>query len=196
MGRQIGYMRLSTNKEEQSFRRQEHQLESLGLDVIYKDRVSGAKRDRPQLNQMLEELQEGDVLYIVSIDRLSRSTKDLLDIVDIIRSKGAYLKSLQDSWLDTSEDNPLSEFLLTIMGGLAQMERKMIQKRVQDGIDVAKAKGVQLGRPKKSTKKVQFALEMYTEGKHTVKEIAEITGVSKATIYRKLREQAKQEQVV
>lgn len=85
---------------------------------------------------MLEELQEGDTVLIVSLDRLSRSTKDLLEIVEIIKNKGASLKSINDTWLDTTEDNPMSDFLLTVMGGLAQMERAMITQRVKEGVKV------------------------------------------------------------
>lgn len=186
LGRTIGYMRISTQKEEQKFDRQEAQLKH--CDLIYSDRISGAKRQRPQLDEMLDSLQAGDTIYILSIDRLSRSTVDLLEIVDIIKSKGAYLKSIQDTWLDTSEDNPLSEFLLTIMGALGQMERKMIQKRVQEGVKVAQAKGVQFGRPTSSKTKVDHAIELYIAGNHTGNQIAEITGISRKTLYNKLKE--------
>lgn len=187
-GRKIGYMRISKNTENQTFERQKAQLESVGCDVIYQDKISGAKRERPQLNSMLESLQEGDTVYIVAIDRLSRSTKDLLEIVDLIKSKGAYLKSLNDSWLDTSKDNPMSDFLVTIMGALAQMERAMIQQRIKEGVAVAKAKGTKLGRPKANSNKVSYALELYATGEHTIKQIIDITGISKATLYRKIKE--------
>jgi DNA invertase Pin-like site-specific DNA recombinase len=138
-----GYMRISAVKEEQTFERQEAQLKAIGCNIIYADRMSGAMRDRPELNKMLSELQQGDVIHIVEIARLSRSTKDLLDIVEEIKSTGASLKSLHDTWLDTTSDNPMSEFLLTVMGALGQMERAMITQRVKEGVRVAKDKGVQ-----------------------------------------------------
>jgi len=187
MSRQIGYMRLSTNKEEQKFDRQLAQLEN--CDHIYSDRISGAKRNRPQLDLMLSELQEGDIVLIVSIDRLSRSTKDLLEIVDTIKAKGASLKSINDVWLDTTSDNPMSEFLLTVMGALGQMERQMITQRVREGVKVAKDKGVKFGRPTANRNKVAYAIELYRKGEHTVKEITDITGISKATLYRRIKEQ-------
>lgn len=187
-GRVVGYMRISTTKEEQKFDRQEAQLSALGAEVIYQDRMSGAKRERPELNKMLEELQEGDTVLIVAIDRLSRSTKDLLEIVELIKTKGAFLKSINDSWLDTTSANPMNDFLLTVMGALGQMERAMITQRVQEGVNVAKAKGVRLGRPKANSNKVAHALELYDAGQHTVKQIVDITGVSKATIFRKIKE--------
>lgn len=183
----VGYMRVSTNKLEQAFDRQEVQLKDAGAEVLYADRVSGVKRDRSESNKMLSELQVGDTILIVEIARLSRSTKDL-DIADIIKNKGAYLKSINDTWLDTTATSPMSEFLLTVMGALGQMERSMIQQRVQEGVKIAKAKGVKFGRPKANKNKVAYALELYKEGKHTVKEITDITGISKATLYRKIKE--------
>ncbi|UAY72007.1 recombinase family protein [Bacillus paralicheniformis] len=183
----VGYMRVSTKLDKQVFDRQEEQLKAFGVDHIYADRMSGAKRERPELNKMLEELEEGDTVVIVAIDRLSRSTKDLLEIVEIIKNKGASLKSLNDSWLDTTNGNPMSEFLLTVMGALAQMEREQITQRIREGVAVAKAKGTRMGRPKKSRHKVEHALDLYSKGEHTVPQIVEITGVSKATLYRKIK---------
>ncbi|MCY7797773.1 recombinase family protein [Bacillus spizizenii] len=183
----VGYMRVSTKLDKQVFDRQEEQLKAFGVDHIYADRMSGAKRERPELNKMLEELEEGDTVVIVAIDRLSRSTKDLLEIVEIIKNKGASLKSLNDSWLDTTNGNPMSEFLLTVMGALAQMEREQITQRIREGVAVAKAKGTKMGRPKKSKHKVELALDLYAKGEHTVPQIVEITGVSKATLYRKIK---------
>lgn len=184
----IGYMRISTTNDKQSFDRQQMQLEAMGCSTIYQDRVSGSKRDREQLNLMLEELEVGDTVLIVAIDRLSRSTKDLLEIVEIIKSKGAYLKSINDSWLDTTQDNPMSDFLLTVMGALGQMERAMITQRVKEGVATARAKGKKLGRPTANKNKVELALELYYSDKHTSKEICEITGISKATLFRKVKQ--------
>ena len=182
-----GYMRISTTKVDQKFDRQEAQLEGFA-DVFYADRVSGSKRSRPELDRLLEDLEEGDVVLILSIDRLSRSTKDLLDIVDKIRERGASLLSLQDSWLDTTSENPMSDFLLTVMGALAEMERKQTVARVNEGLAVAKKKGKVFGRPKANQSKVNLALDLYDEGKHTVKEISEITDLSRKTIYNKINE--------
>ncbi|ASS71709.1 recombinase family protein [Bacillus atrophaeus] len=184
----LGYMRVSTKLDKQVFDRQEEQLKAYGVDHLYADRMSGAKRERPELNKLLDDLNEGDTVVIVAIDRLSRSTKDLLEIVEIIKSKGASLKSLNDSWLDTSNGNPMSEFLLTVMGALAQMERAQITQRVREGVAVAKAKGTKLGRPKKNQHKVELALELYAKGEHNVPQIVQITGVSKATLYRKIKQ--------
>ena len=157
------------------------------MDKVYKDVISGAKRERPELDRMLEELEEGDVVYIASIDRLSRSTKDLLDIVGIIRDKGAYLVSIKDSWLDTRESNPMSEFLLTVMGAMGQLERDMITARIQEGVKAAQARGVKFGRPRGWSKEVQKAVKMYLKGGKSMREVEKITGVSRSTISKALR---------
>lgn len=167
--------------------RQEFLFKDIHVDKIYKDVISGAKRERPELDRMLEELEEGDVVYIASIDRLSRSTKDLLDIVGIIRDKGAYLVSIKDSWLDTRESNPMSEFLLTVMGAMGQLERDMITARIQEGVKAAQARGVKFGRPRGWSKEVQKAVKMYLKGGKSMREVEKLTGVSRSTISKALR---------
>lgn len=178
-----GYVRVSTS--EQSFERQEAQLGH--CDYIYRDKISGSKKSRPELDQLLKALQAGDKVVIVSIDRLSRSTKDLLEIVERITEKGASLTSIQDSWLDTSGDNIMSDFLLQIFSALAEMERKQIVKRVNEGLAVAKKNGVKLGRPKANTNKTDYAIQLYQQGEHTGNQIADICGISRATLYNKLK---------
>lgn len=167
--------------------RQEFLFKDVHVDKVYKDVISGAKRERPELDRMLEELEEGDVVYIASIDRLSRSTKDLLDIVEIIRDKGAYLVSIKDSWLDTRESNPMSEFLLTVMGAMGQLERDMITARIQEGVKAAQARGVKFGRPRGWSKEVQKAVKMYLKGGKSMREVEKLTGVSRSTISKALR---------
>lgn len=114
-----------------------------GADKIYTDKMSGANRNRPQLQAMLDELQEGDLVVVKSLDRLARSTKDLLEIAETIREKGAGLKIL-DLNIDTT--TPAGELVFTIMAGIAQFERKMIKARTEEGIAVAKTKGKYQGR--------------------------------------------------
>lgn len=187
MAKVYGYMRVSTVGEAQRFDRQEAELKDQ-VDRLYRDRVSGSKRSRPQLDKMLDQLREGDTVLITSIDRLSRSTKDLLDIVAVIKERGASLKSIQDSWLDTSSENPMSDFLLTVMGALAEMERKQIVQRVNEGLAQARARGEVLGRPTVGTKKIELAFELYDSGKYTSTEVAEMAGISRSTLYKRLRE--------
>lgn len=182
-----GYMRISTTKKTQKFDRQEVKIEDV-VDVLYSDKLSGRNAKRPQLQQMLSDLEEDDVVVIHSIERMSRSTKDLLEIVDQIKEKGASLKSYKETWLDTTDDNPMSEFLMVVMGALAEWERKNTVMRINEGLEVAKAKGKQLGRPAVPESKSQLAVKLYDEGEHTVKEIAEIAGVSEKTVYNKVNE--------
>ena len=185
----IAYFRLSDKKslEENGFARQEYMTRDIEIDKVYKDVISGAKRERPELDRMLDELQAGDVVYIASIDRLSRSTKDLLEIVDIIRNKGAYLVSIKDSWLDTRDSNPMSEFLLTIMGAMGQLERDMITARIREGVRAAQDRGVKFGRPRGWSKEVQRAVKMYLKGGKSMREVEKLTGVSKSTISKALK---------
>lgn len=180
-----GYIRVSTLQ--QRIDRQEDKLKD-EVDVLYVDRSTGSSRKgREELEQMLVDLNPGDEVIILSIDRLARSTLDLLNIVEEIKKTGASLRSLHESWLDTREDNPSGEFMLTIMGGLAEMERKQINKRVQEGIEVAKKKGVKFGRPKANRDRVSHALDLYDSGSYTVKEIERLTGISKSTLYRRIK---------
>lgn len=185
-----GYARVST--EEQNLLRQIERLESAGCQVIYQEKTTGAHTNRPELQRMLGELQPSDVVIVHELDRISRSTRDLLNLVDIITEKGASLKSLSESWLDTTSDNPYNEFLLTVMAGVAQLERKMLRKRQKEGIDLAKRLGKYRGRIPKYTDKhlgMRHALSLYaTREQHqmTVQEICEITGVSRSALYREL----------
>lgn len=183
------YFRLSQKNalENNGFERQEY-LTREYEGFVYKDVISGNKRDRPQLNKMLEELQKGDLVVVPEIARLSRSTKDLLELVETIKSKGADIISVKETWLDTRENNPMSNFLLTVMSALNQMEREMIEKRIREGVERAKANGVKFGRPKRNDAKVKHAVELYKEGKMSIRKIAEVTGVATATLSRRIRE--------
>ncbi len=185
------YMRLSRGEslDENGFQRQQRLISGQFLVTHwFSDVISGAVRSRPSLNRLLEGLQEGDIVVIPSIDRLSRSTADLLGIVDSIKEKGAVLKSINEPWLDTSTDNPMSEFLLTVMGALNQMERRMITERIQQGVDIAKEKGVKFGRPLKNGDQVQHAIDLYKKGEMSTREIEKSTGVSRSTLMRRVRE--------
>lgn len=187
MEQKIGYIRVSS--EGQNLARQQSQLQEIGVELIYKEKLSGASKERPELQKMLSELQKGDTIFVTDLTRITRSSKDLFDLIEIIREKGAYLKSLKDSWLDISENNPYSEFLITIMGGVNQLERDLIKMRQKEGIELAKKEGKYKGRVKKyhdSHSGMNYAIKLYHEGTMTVKEICQITSISRASLYRKL----------
>jgi len=179
----VGYARCST--EEQNIFRQLDQLVEYGVDKrnIYQEKITGTKRDREQLNKMIDELQEGDIVIISDLTRISRSTKDLLEIVESIKNKGASIKSIKDTWLDTSSDNPYNSFLLTIMSGLSQLERDLISQRTKEGLASAKARGRVGGRPNKRNDKADI-VKLMLDNKYKIKDIVEKTGLSRATIYR------------
>lgn len=155
-----------------------------GADRTYIDKMSGATRERPQLNAMLSDLEKGDVVVVKSIDRLSRSTKDLLDIVDRIKATGAGLKII-DLNIDTT--TPAGECVMTILGAIGQMERKTIKQRQSEGIEVAKTKGVYKGRTKGAIALKGDALkrfkEFYKLGMNK-KRLSEEFNVPRSTIYR------------
>ena len=127
----VGYARVST--QEQNLDRQIDMLVEHGVDErnIYQEKYTGTKANRPQLNKMIDSLKKGDTVVIADLTRVSRSTKDLLMIVDKIKQNGASIKSIKDTWLDTTSDNPYNDFLLTVMSGMAQLERDLISSRTK-----------------------------------------------------------------
>ena len=188
----IGYARVST--EEQNLDRQIDALVKYGVDKrnIYQEKTTGTKRDREQLNKMISELQEDDIVIVADLTRVSRSTKDLLEIVDRIKSKGAAIKSLKDTWLDTTSDNPYNSFLLTVMSGLSQLERDLISQRTKEGLASAKARGRNGGRPSKRNKKADLVKMMLDNGMKIV-DIVKQTGLSRSTVNRLIKDLGEQD---
>jgi DNA invertase Pin-like site-specific DNA recombinase len=184
-----GYARVSS--ADQNLDRQINQLLDANCLVIYREKISGATTNRPELQKMLSDLKAGDVVVVSDLTRISRSSRDLFELVDKITEKGASLKSIKDTWLDTTSKNPYSNFLLTVMAGVSQLERDLAKERQKEGIEIAKQKGKYHGRVRKYTnnhKGMNHALELYEKGDYTVQEICEITKVSKSALYRKLNE--------
>lgn len=189
--RKIGYVRVSS--VEQNPARQYHQLEEIGMDRIYEERLSGATQHRPELQKMLEALQTGDTIFVTDLTRITRSTRDLFELVDIIKRKEANLKSLKDTWLDLSENNPYSDFLMTVMGGVNQLERDITKMRQREGITLAKKEGKYRGRVKRyhaGHEGMNYAIKLYQEGGMTVKKICNITNVSRSALYRRLKQES------
>lgn len=183
----VGYARVST--QEQNLDRQVDALIQEGVDKrnIYQEKISGTKRWREQLDKMLEELQVNDTVVITDLTRISRSTKDLLSILDIVKSKGAKIKSIKDTWLNTTVENPYSEFLVTVMAGLSQLERDLISQRTKEGIASARARGRFGGRPSKRNDKAVI-IKMMIDSGYKVKDIVQQTGLSRSTVYRVIRD--------
>ncbi|PEM69267.1 recombinase family protein [Bacillus pseudomycoides] len=184
-----GYARVST--QEQNLARQLKQLKEYGCEYIFEEKTSGATTDRPELQRMMESLQIDDVIVVTDLTRISRSTQDLFKLIETIKEKGASIKSIKDTWLDTTSDNPYSTFLLTVMAGVNQLERDLIKMRQKEGIAIAKEQGKYNGRPKQfshKNAKVKHAIELYEQGNKTVNEICKITGLTRSTFYLRLKE--------
>ncbi|MDT3497321.1 recombinase family protein [Bacillus toyonensis] len=184
-----GYARVST--QEQNLARQLKQLKEYGCEYIFEEKTSGATTERPELQRMMESLQIDDVIVVTDLTRISRSTQDLFKLIEAIKEKGASIKSIKDTWLDTTSDNPYNAFLLTVMAGVNQLERDLIKMRQREGIAIAKEQGKYTGRPKQfshKSAKVQHAIELYEQGNKTVNEICKITGLTRSTFYLRLKE--------
>ena len=143
----IGYARVST--QGQTLESQQEQLEKAGCSKIYRETASGARTDRPQLQSLLKGLERGSTLVVTRLDRLARSTIDLLTIIKTIADKGCLFKSLADPWADTT--TPAGRLMLTVLGGLAEFERELIKARTSEGRERAKRSGVKMGRKPKLT---------------------------------------------
>ena len=132
---------------------------------------------------MLDELQKGDIVVVAETTRVSRSTKDLLELIDAIRSKGAEIRSLSEPWLDTTDASPMAEFIRTVMAGFSQLERQMTSERVKDGLKAAKARGRSGGRPSKTNEHAEAVMMLYNGGMH-ISDIAKHEGISRTTVYK------------
>ncbi len=176
----IGYARVST--EEQNLDRQIDILKQIGCGRIYEEKVSGIKKERPELNKMLDQIRTGDVIIISDLTRLSRSVKDLFSLVEQIEGKGANIKSIKESWVDTTTAQ--GKLMFTIFAGISQFERDLISQRTIEGLNAARARGKKGGRPKVNDKDIKLAIKMYNSKNYSISEITKATGVSKTTLYR------------
>ena len=175
-----GYARVSTDG--QTLAAQDARLHAAGCAKIYSEKVSGARTDRVELGKLLKRLDEGDVLVVTRLDRLARSTRDLLNILDRIAKAGAGFRSLADTWADTT--TPHGRLMLTILGGLAEFERELIRARTGEGRARAKAAGVHMGRPPKLTQHQRREAITRREAGEPLTEIARTFNVSHSTISR------------
>ena len=177
----FGYARVSTDG--QSVDAQVRQLRDAGAEKIFPETASGAKTDRRELARALRALGDGDTLLVTRLDRLARSTRDLLNILDTIAKAGAGFRSLGDAWADTT--TPHGRLMLTVLGGLAEFERELIRARTGEGRERAKARGVHMGRPSMLTAHQKAeAVKAIAEGAATQADLARRFNVSQSTISR------------
>lgn len=179
----FGYAHVST--EQQNLDRQLDALNKYGVDIIFNEKMTGTKRNRPELTKMLDRLTEGDTVVVESLSRLGRSTKDLIELVDLFERKKVHLVSLKEQ-IDTS--TPTGKFLFTLMSAIAQFERDVIAERTKEGLRSARARGRFGGRPKIDSNIIGKAIKLYNTGQYSVKEIEELTSIKKSTLYRELKE--------
>ena len=180
----IGYARVST--QGQHLTQQRAVLREAGCTRIFEEKVSGAQRDRPELGRLLDHLRSGDVVTVTRLDRLARSTRDLLEIAERIKEAGAGLRSLAEPWADTT--TPAGRMVLTVFAGIADFERSLIVERTSAGRIAAKARGVRFGpRPSLSADQIGHAQHLVEKEGKPVAEVAGLFAVHRATLYRALR---------
>jgi len=175
-----GYARVST--EGQSLEGQRAALNAAGCDRILLEKVSGARTDRIQLRRLLASIGRGDVVLVTRLDRLARSTRDLLNLLGSIAEKGASFKALAEPWADSTTAH--GRLMLSVLGGLAEFERELIRSRTGEGRARAKARGQSLGRPFKLTPHQRQEISNRKRDGESVREIARSYNVSASTISR------------
>jgi DNA invertase Pin-like site-specific DNA recombinase len=178
----FGYARVSTR--DQDLAAQDAELRAAGCAKVFKEKISGAKTDRPELVKAIGRLEPGDVLVVTRLDRLARSTRDLLNVIAAIAERGAGFKSLKDAWADTTSAH--GRLMLTVLGGLGEFERELIRARTGEGRKRAKERGVRFGRPRKMTPhQRQEAIQRLAAGE-TQADVARTYNVDATTIGRLL----------
>jgi DNA invertase Pin-like site-specific DNA recombinase len=176
----VGYARVSTR--DQDLAGQLAELKAAGCTRIFSEKASGARSDRPELAKLLRAVGPGDLILVTRLDRLARSTRDLLNVLDAIGKAGAGFRSLKDTWADTT--TPHGRLMLTVLGGLAEFERELIRARTGEGRKRAKERGVKFGRPPKlNVHQRRQALQWLAEGM-TQADIARTFNVDPTTIGR------------
>ena len=180
----VGYVRVSTT--EQNTARQESLMESLGVEKIYIEKVSGKSKDRPKLQEMMSFVREGDTLIVESISRFARNTRDLLDLVEQLKKKKVEFVSKKEN-IDTS--TPTGQFMLTVFGAMAQLERDTILERQREGIEEAKKLGKYKGRKPIAVDEGLFAEQyrLWKNGETQPKYMMRVLGLKPATFYRRVK---------
>ncbi|MBK3311723.1 MULTISPECIES: recombinase family protein [Bacillales] len=178
-----GYARVST--QQQDLIRQLDLLKNFNCTEIITEKMSGTKKDRPELIRLKDKIRTGDTLIVESFSRLGRSTKDLIELVEYFEQKGVKLISLKENF-DTN--TPQGKLMLTVFQAFSQFERDLIVQRTKEGIESARARGRKGGRPRIKEKYIEKALNLYNSKEYSISEIVTMTGISQATLYRYIRE--------
>jgi DNA invertase Pin-like site-specific DNA recombinase len=180
----LGYARVSTNEQDASL--QHDALKAAGCIKIFTDKASGSLDRRPQLDRLLDQLRPGDTIVVWRLDRLGRSLKHLIQLIEDLAEKGVGFRSLIEGMDTTTAGGKL---IFSIFGALAEFERSLIRERTIAGLAAARARGRVGGRPPVMTpEKIKVAMQLYRAKERTVEEIAKTIGVSRKTVYRHLTE--------
>ena len=183
MKTKIGYIRVST--QEQNTIRQEVLMETLGVDEVYIDRMSGKDTNRPELQKMMEYVRKGDTVIVESISRFARNTRDLLELVEQLTVKGVEFVSKKEA-IDTT--TPTGKFMLTVFGAVAELEREYILQRQREGIAIAKANGVYRGRKPVQRPEFDQVVALWRSGELTAAEAMRRLDMKSSTFYRRVKE--------
>lgn len=179
----IGYARVSTLEQNQEL--QLDALKSAGCEKIYSDKISGARADRPGLQEALDYLRPGDALIVWRLDRLGRSLKHLIEVVEDLEERGIGFASLQEGFDTTTSGGKL---IFQIFGALAEFEKNLIRERTMAGLEAARARGRLGGRRNKlNDDQIKTLKKMYESKQHSVEEICKLLSISRPTFYRYLR---------
>jgi DNA invertase Pin-like site-specific DNA recombinase len=182
----FGYARVST--KEQSLDRQIDSLKIAGCEEIYKEKISGRNKEKPELEKLFSKLRKGDLLIVDSLDRLGRTSKELINLLHFFKENGINFRSLKEGLFDTT--TPMGEAVFQIMAVLKAMEVEVLRERTIDGLKAARARGKNGGRKKGDydKKKAATAASLYQTKNHSISEILDLTGIgSRSTLYRFLR---------
>lgn len=181
----IGYIRVST--KEQNTVRQENLMAELGVDKVFMEKCSGKNANRPMLEQMMNFVREGDTVVVSEISRFARNTRDLLDLTSKLAEKGVQFESQKEK-IDTT--TPTGQFMLTVFGAIAQLEREYILSRQKEGIEAKKAEGGYKGRTPIAIDENKFEQEynLWKSGRITAKTAMEHLGLKPNTFYRRVKE--------
>ena len=179
----LAYARTST-ADKQTLDSQIDALERSGYDKLFADQRSGKNTDRPEFQEMMKYARKGDTIKVYSLSRLSRSTKDAIEIAETLKDRNISLISLSED-IDTT--TPSGKLYFTIMAAINEMQREQIVAATVEGLAAARARGRVGGRPRKDPKKVELAMKLYDQKDMTIKEISAVTGLSESTIYKYAR---------
>ena len=158
-------------------------LTQYGVEKIYKEKLTGTRKDRPQLEELFKFLRNGDKIVVYKLDRISRSTRHLIELSELFNDLGVDFVSINDS-IDTS--TAMGKFFFRTMASIAELERDIISERTKSGLQTRKSRGRKGGRPSKKKDKVEMAIKMYKSKDYTISQITEATGISKTSLYRYL----------